>query len=309
MHPDTRKRLEQLLADTHIVSQSVLDKAKDQSDETLPSVLVENGADKKQVLDLLAEVFQIPSVDLTEELIEFDSGSAGHAGLFLKHHAIPLRMEEGSLYVAFADPQNIAAVDEVRAALGKPVHPRVALAADVRKALNLQSETDEQEDHDARLEDGDVPVRLTTRSEASKPVVKLLDKVIQDALRRKAMHLYLIPFPDGDTRVRVGIKGKILETHRYPRRLHSKVVNRLRVLCDLLGKDKRAPQNGAYLTLVDETKHRLDVMIVPAPAGEAVTIFFDQDLDMASAEALVCSNCETDLQSEWKFCPMCGTQR
>ena len=316
MNPDTRKRFELLLNKTGTASQEVLHQLKDEPPEALGSLLVRNfGCNKERILDILAEVYRVPAVDPTVEMVEAEAMGDLTAERCMHCLAAPLRAEGGNVVVAFADPENLAAVDELQAALGRPVQLRVALSTDIQRFL-LQSPDLQSVDQLVKeaLNDGEEaespPVRTTSQSEATKPVVQLLDRMIADAITRKAQHMYFIPFENNQTRVRLCVGRQIVETHRYAEHLHANIVNRLRVLCDLVGKDKRVPQNGAFMKVVKGTKHRLDVMIVPAPSGDAVTIFFDQDMALPGGEGVpaTCNQCGEGLSEKWAFCPFCGTK-
>jgi type IV pilus assembly protein PilB len=225
-----------------------------------------------------------------------------------------LRVEDGHVVVALADPEDLGAIDDLQALLGKPLHEGVALASDIRLFLQAHCRLDNADDIVADMlgqepgGEGEPAMRMTTRSEAIKPVPQLLDRLLQDAVRRQALHFFLIPFGEEEVRVRMCLPGKILETDSYATRLHGNLINRLRVLCDLVGKDKRQPQNGAFLKVIDGEKHRFDVMIVPAETGDAVTVFIDQQPDEEVQEQPRCPGCDAHVKKGWTFCPACGAQ-
>ncbi|MBN2713619.1 MAG: hypothetical protein JXR97_14455 [Planctomycetes bacterium] len=315
MNPETCKLFLDMVRKTSAAPISAVESVAGEQPQSIPSLLVtEHGGEKSKILDILSDLYGVPAVDLDDELVETETFKEISPDLCMRCLALPLRLEEGHAIVAFADPENIRSVDDIQAAIGKPLRSRVALSSDIYKYLQMNGELDSVNELVAEIlkaEDGEEepPIRLSTQSEAMNPVVKLLDRVIQDAVRRKGLHLYIIPFGgEEDTRVRLSLEDKIVETHRYPARLHAKLVNRLRVLCDLVGKDKRVPQNGAYLTLIDGVKHRIDVMITPAPAGDAITIFFDQAVSIpeGGSEKPLCAQCAYELKRQWKFCPNCG---
>jgi len=288
--PETRKRFERLIVATTTARQKVLDHAADEEGVSLPSLLVTKYAcDKTRILQILAEVYRVPAVDLTVEPMETALLKEAPMKLWRQALAVPLRLEDGHVLVAFADPEDLAAVDEVRAVLGHPVTVLVGLAHEIQEFLDdwggrvsvgslVSDLVQEESAATARPQLPDGPrLRVTSWSEAVSPAVRLIDNLVTEAVMRRASEIYLVPFPDGVTRARMKLKRKIVESKAYDGDLHVKVVNRLRVLADLVGKDKRVPQSGAFLTLVQEKKHRVDVMILPTAAGEAVTLFLDQE--------------------------------
>lgn len=316
MTPETRTRFERLLVKTGTASEDLVAGTRGEEPRTLASTLVEeHGCDRTRVLQVLSEVFRMPSsVPHTDETDPALMESLTPE-LCLRCMAVPLRTEEGHVLVAFADPEDLAAVDEMQAAIGKPLREAVALASDIRRFFTESGQADSVGELVADIvrnaDDDEPPVRLSTQSEARKPAVRLLDDIVSEAVHRKAIHLYLMPFSESEVRVRLCLERSIVETKRYPMHLHSNVVNRLRLLCDLVGKDKRIPQKGAYQTVVEGTKHRLDVMIVPSSAGDAVTLFIDQEDALGDAgdqPDIACPQCREPMLPRWVFCPMCGVQ-
>ncbi len=289
MNPDTRKRFDRLVVATGTASAERVAQAAEE-DGALPSVLVgQHGCDKKRILQILSEVYRLPAADLSCEEMERSLLKEAKLAFWRRTVAVPMREEEGDVLVAMGDPENLQSADEVRALLARPVRIHVALADEILQYLEdwgrvtvgaLVSELASEEEATARGAGGraDGPrLKVTSQSEAGSPAVRLIDDVVADAVQREATEAYLQPLADGVAHVRFQLPRKIVERKSYPLELHKHVVNRLRVLADLVGKDKRVPQSGGFLTLVDDAKHRVDVMIMPTDLGDAATLFFDRD--------------------------------
>ncbi len=319
MLPETRKRLEKLLALTGALSSEEISALRDRDGEDLAdAAAAKEGGSAGRALQILAEVYRLPAVSLAKEKMDSSLLSGIAPELCRRAEAVPLRIEEGQAIVAFADPENLAAVDEIRLALGRPVRPAAALRSDIRRFLHGDAAGDvrglvAEIVQGVETEDGP-PLRVTTDSEAGKPAVVVVDRLIAEAVRRQALHVSLIPFPDDKVRVRFFLAGRIVEIKPLETKLYHNVVGRLRVLADLIGKDRRAPQSGSFLTLVEGQKHRVDVLIVPAAIGPAVTLCLDQELasdeeSPSPSAAAACPACGESLQPRWRFCPLCGRKR
>lgn len=326
MNDATYKRMQRLLIATQTVTEEVLDALVEEAPESVPSILVtEHGADRARVLKVLAEVFRVPAVDLRNDTPNPEMVERVSPDLCMKTMALPIRHEDGHAVVAFADPENLGHIDEMQAGLGMPVRPAVTLGADIQHTFlgtgggvsvdDLISEilADHEEVAEAEAEsvgDDEPQLHVSTESEARRPIVKMLDDMIAEAVRGGAVHIYLVPAGGEEVNVRMSLRDRIVEAKGYATRLHGNVVNRLRILCDLVGKDKRVPQQGSYLTLVGGERHRLDVMIIPAGSGDAVTIYIDQPLpgDKDLNTSGTCGECTAAIKPDWNYCPSCGKE-
>ena len=136
MNDTTRTEFESRLLANKLVTPAVLATTRDEPSEALPSILVkEHNCDRDALLAILGDLYQMPIADLTPDTIDPAAAETMSAEFCLKTMALPLRMQEGTVEVAFADPDNLAAVDDVQATLGKPVHAQIALACDIQHFL------------------------------------------------------------------------------------------------------------------------------------------------------------------------------
>lgn len=313
MNLDTQKRFEHLVKAAGVVSEETLAQAREfVTNLPLPSLLVVRyKADKTLMLQILAEVYRVKAIDLISEHPSRKLMKEISKGICVRTKAVPIRIEDGHVLVVFSDPEDLRSVDEMQAALGRPIRVSVALASDIDAFLNKESNISVHElVSDIVSESKKSVVRVSTNSEAFKPVARLVDRLLSEAITRKAMHMYLLPYPDGQVHVRICINRKVSELKPYATSMHQKVVNRLRILADLVGRDKRQPQSGNFVTMVGSNKHRFDVMIVPASDGEAVTIFVDQADQVKETQGSkkkgLCAGCNEDILEGWLFCPWCG---
>jgi type IV pilus assembly protein PilB len=316
VNTDTIKRYERLLVATKTISEDNLTKAREEPDFPDPALLIgKYCCDTQTIRQILAEIYRTETVDFEAEVFDADMLKKVSPDFCRHFQLVPLREEGGKVVVAMTDPEDLASIDEIRMAVGLPVKPVIALPFEINEFLDSLSTNTSVDSlvheiiENAPDETGQPPVRVTTESEARKPVVQVVDRIIRDAVMRGAKQVFLIPFPDDQVHVRLGMERKIVEVKPYPMRLHANIVNRLRVLANLVGKDKRQPQSGSFMTMLENRRHRVDLMIVPATSGEAVTMFVDQeDSPVASEEhkAPGCTGCGKQYKPEWKFCPFCG---
>lgn len=339
MNEEVRQRFIKLLVVSGVMKEAVLSPLAEGHPADLPRILHEGGyCPGERLLPVLEEVYRVPSVNVRDEEVDGEALRMVPGRLCWNARALPLRVEDGHLVVAFADPDNFQHVDEVQAAAGMPVTVRLGLEADILAVLEEEKdgtrsvdelvadileddptptiaaprsnidEDDETSDAASETEDSS-PLRVSTQSEKRSPAVRQVDKLLDEAVRRQAGHVYLMPMPDEKVHVRLKLKDSIVETRTYPKDLHPRVVNRLRVLSNLLGADRRDTQCGTFRVLQDGTPNRFDVLICPGEAGEAVMIFLNDPSGIATelrGAKRKCAGCGESLQDRWAYCPLCG---
>ena len=198
------------------------------------------------------------------------------AELALRLGALPLANRRGQLVVAIGDVANLAAVDEIKlrtgldaeAVLVQPQPLRAALARlQHRRTTSLLAELD-GDDGPAGPQGG-----LGDAVDEA-PIVKYIDKVLQDAVAAGASDIHFEPY-DGFYRVRLRIDGVLREIERPPVRLGSRFASRLKVMAQLDITERRKPQDGR-IRLAGETTDGasgdLRMSTLPTVHGEKVVL-------------------------------------
>src|SRR5690606_5998412 len=75
------------------------------------------------------------------------------------------------------------------------------------------------------------------------PVVKFVNKVLIDAIKRGASDIHFEPY-ETDYRVRLRVDGILKQTAKMPVKLNSRITARLKVMAQLDIAEKRVPQDG-----------------------------------------------------------------
>lgn len=207
---------------------------------------------------------------------------------FLRHAAVlPVRVDAGRVWLAMADPSNTYAIRAAALATRREVVPVVAALEDLQQAYArywdagssaLQRIVDDLGgEFDVSGEGADVEHLIGAASEA--PVVRLVNQLLNDALRMRASDVHVEPGRDS-LRVRYRVHGRLREVGSPPARLAAAVVSRIKILAKLDIAERRLPQDGrARLTLLGR---RIDLRVATAPSmhGESLVI---RILDMSAA--------------------------
>ena len=253
--------------------------------KTLVTYLIDNDiVTSSQLAEICEQEYGIPLLDLDA----FDLGEIPqkylNAKLIEKHHALPIYTQGNTLYIAVSDPTNVTALEDFGFTFS--LHTE-ALLVDERKlqyAINRLMEPTEDEfsksmgdDAIGDLEVGDVDdARLQetaeTNSEDDAPIVKYINKVLIDAVRKGASDLHFEPY-EKKYRIRFRIDGILYEIATPPVNLANRFSARLKVMARLDIAERRLPQDGRIkLKLAKNKSIDLRVSTLPTMWGEKVVL-------------------------------------
>src|SRR5690606_3898675 len=199
-----------------------------------------------------------------------------------KHQVLPLFKRGGKLFVGTADPTNTHALDEIKFFTNLVVEPILVDEEKIRRTQELWQQAGDSLDDalgdSEGLENLDVEGGEEERESGTDakqddtPIVKFVNKVLIDAIRRGASDIHFEPYED-DYRVRLRIDGILKQTAKMPVKLNSRITARLRVMAQLDIAEKRIPQDGRIKLNISKTK-QIDfrVSTLPTLFGEKVVL-------------------------------------
>ncbi len=220
-----------------------------------------------QVASALAEQAGLKSVDLTRETpepeaLELVDGSVAHTFLVL-----PLRIEGDELLVALADPLNQAVLEDLAFTTGRSIRGMVASVENLRAAV-VQYYGEEADLASAIADAAGAVSGTDTESAAkSKPVVRLLNSILNRAVRDRASDVHFEVFDD-QFRIRYRVDGSLYEIEAPPLHLALPLVARIKVMADLDITEIRMPQDGRIELSIDGEPVDLRVATLPTQTGE-----------------------------------------
>ena len=203
--------------------------------------------------------------------------------LLQKHHVLPLFKRGGRLFVGIADPTNTAALDEVKFHTNLLVEPILVDEDTIKRTMQLWMESN---DALGNLDDAEGLDNLDVSSGDDEPgsdggidsknddtpVVKFINKVLVDAIRRGASDIHFEPY-ETDYRVRLRIDGILKQVAKAPVKLSQRIAARLKVMSQLDIAEKRVPQDGRIKLNLSKTR-QIDfrVSTLPTLFGEKVVL-------------------------------------
>mgnify|MGYP002780307103 CR=1 FL=1 len=203
--------------------------------------------------------------------------------LIQKHHVLPLFKRGGRLFVGVSDPTDTAALDEVKFHTNLIVEPVLidedTLRRTVEQWMSSQDTLGGLDDAEGLenldVSSGDDDAGGDSGIDAKgddTPVVKFINKVLIDAIRRGASDIHFEPY-ETDYRVRLRIDGILKQVAKAPIKLSPRMAARLKVMSQLDIAEKRVPQDGRIKLNISKTK-QIDfrVSTLPTLFGEKIVL-------------------------------------
>ncbi len=250
--------------------------------------LVENGlATTPQVMAATSAEFGIPLFDPSTMDPAHSAFKLVSEELINKHNVLPLFKRGGKLFVGTADPTNLAAIEDMRFTTNLGVEMILVDEDLIKRTLEAwQAASGGNFDDMMGGGDGDYNLDVSGGDDEEAaagdkgidaggddaPVVKFVNKVLIDAIRRGASDIHFEPF-ETDYRVRLRVDGLLKNVAVIPNKMHSRIAARLKVMAQLDIAEKRIPQDGRIKLNISKTKQMdFRVSTLPTLFGEKVVL-------------------------------------
>ncbi len=197
--------------------------------------------------------------------------------LLLRYFAFPVQEDAHSLWLGIDNLANLAACEAFSFISGKIVEP-VLLDTTVLKAL-LQALTPPvaEEPQTVFYAPTEVSAPPVQEAQADEPVIRLLEQIFENGLRRQASDIHLEPQSDG-LQVRFRIDGVLQQQTAVAPALAARLISRLKLLARLDISENRLPQDGRFqfkTAFSDVLDFRLSVL--PTNRGEKAVLRLQQN--------------------------------
>ncbi|HLW52809.1 MAG TPA: type IV-A pilus assembly ATPase PilB [Candidatus Angelobacter sp.] len=289
------QRLGDLLVKEKIITTDQLDKAlraqrEKGANARLGSTLVQLGfVSDEEVTNFLSRQYGVPAINL--QYFEIDPGVVKLVPeeTARRYQILPLSRVGASLTIAMADPTNVFAIDDIKFMTGFNIEPVVAsepaIAEAIDRAYGAGGSQDENVDELlASMEEADVELQADQdeidlaeleKSADEAPIVKLVNIVLSDAVKRGASDIHIEPY-EKEYRVRFRIDGVLQQIMSPPMKLKDAITSRIKIMAKMDISEKRLPQDGRIMLkmLVNNKKKQLDFRVncLPTLWGEKVVL-------------------------------------
>jgi type IV pilus assembly protein PilB len=226
-----------------------------------------------ELTEASADAHGIGSVDLNNYPIDAAALAKIPLPLVLRHRILGIGINEDELVVAISDPDDVLALDDVRAATGMSIHPVAAARSDLRRLIDRRKR-EESDLGDAAVggfDDDDFDVSRLASADDEAPVVRYVNSLIEQAIANRASDLHLEP-ADGDMRVRFRIDGVLHEVDKVPQGVQAALISRLKIMSGVDISEKRVPQNGRVTERLNNRDVDLRAATLPTVWGEGMVL-------------------------------------
>ncbi|MBN2231834.1 MAG: type IV-A pilus assembly ATPase PilB [Deltaproteobacteria bacterium] len=280
------KRLGEMLVNARLITEAQLEHAlreQKMSGARLGSTLVRLGyIVEDDLINFLCVQYGVPSVNLRNFKIDDQVVNIIPTDLINKFLVVPINRVGSTLIVATCDPSNISAIDDIKFITGYNVEIVVAsesvIKETIEKLYDSSSVLDDVmstfDDHDLELvqDEDDLNVVELKKETEDAPVIRLVNLILVDAIRKDASDIHLEPY-EKMFRVRYRIDGVLYEVMKPPMKLKNAIISRLKIMSELDIAERRLPQDGRIKMKVGKDRTMdFRVSVLPTLFGEKVVL-------------------------------------
>jgi type IV pilus assembly protein PilB len=288
----TPERLGDLLVREKLISREQLDKALQEQKQSGTRVgynLVKLGfIAETELTKILARQYKMPAVDLSRFEVDPRIAKLVPADLAMKHLVLPLKRDGRTLTVAMADPTNLGVLEDLKFITRYDIFPVIGGEFSIKSAVDkiyeaamenqvadLMSVIDDMEaEGDVEVveeQDEDVSAAALQAQMEDAPVVKLINAILTDAVKRGASDIHFECF-EHDIRVRYRIDGALQEVMRPPMKLKAALISRFKIMAQLNIAERRVPQDGRIKLKMGKKVIDYRVSTLPTLFGEKIVL-------------------------------------
>jgi len=276
------KRLGEILIDEGVITTDQLHIAlTEQKKVDLPigKLLVNLGFATEAIMrSALGEALEQDSVDLTNVVPDPEAINLISSDTARKHKVIPINYnaQVGSLTIAMSDTFNLFTLDRIRIQVGQHIEIKPVLAGETEISSAIDQFYGYELSIDGILREIETGEADYTNyqgdiEEYSQPLVRLVDVMLADAVKRGASDIHFEP-EESFLRIRYRIDGVLRQIRSLHKTYWSAIAVRLKVMSDMNIAETRAPQDGRISRLIIGRQIDFRVASQPTIHGENIVL-------------------------------------
>ncbi len=252
-------RLGEILVKNNLINRDQLGKALEEQKLSgnqlrIGSILINQKLlTEEQLTSFLSKQYGVPSVNLGDYEIDPAVIKIIPPEVVQKYQLLPVNRAGATLIVAVSDPSNLFAIEDIKFMTGYNIEMVVASERDIKNSIDKYydqsaSLADVMSDMDVEdfeiVDDAEqIDVGSLERATEDAPVVKMVNAILQDAIRKKASDIHVEPY-EKLFRVRYRIDGVLYEVMKPPLKLKNAITSRIKIMAELDIAERRLPQDG-----------------------------------------------------------------
>src|SRR3989449_5934949 len=234
--------------------------------------------DETEVTKMLARQYRMPAVDLSRFEVDPKILKLLPPDIAIKHTVLPLKREGRTLTVALVDPNNVTAIEDIKFITRCDVFPVIAGEYTLRNAIDkyyqqsdaqlqtLLKDIEAAEDLEVVEEQTDEDVKAQDLADDA-PVVKLINGLLTDAVKRGASDIHIEPF-EHEMRVRYRVDGSLHEGMKPPIKMRAALPSRIKIMAQLNIAERRVAPGGPLKLKIGAQGNDYTVSTPPGRFGQ-----------------------------------------
>ena len=264
-----------------LVARDAFEQLKQQETESYWESAVRGGATDDAILQALASRFRMKVADLS--ISTSQAREVVPESLARKYRIVPMAVTDSALDIATADPHDLDCERMLAFATGRTVRMQLAAPSAIVARIDelyqpenavekiLEGVTGRYDIDTISEGSDDEDFNLSADRASERPVIRLVDHIIAEAIASRASDIHIEP-EEGGVAVRYRIDGVLRDTMTLPRPAGLPLVSRIKIMAQMDIADRLRPQDGRARVSVNGARVDLRVSTLPASYGEKVVI-------------------------------------
>jgi len=274
--------LADLLIREKVLNRKQLKTAQDfqkENEVSMASTVVSLGyLSEEEVAQTLSREYGYPFIDLDQFEVYPDALDIISLDVAKKYMVMPIHLNRNCLTLAMMDPTDLEAVEDIKFRTGRSLQPVIASETAITNAIQqyygtsdalrvkqIVDEIEQAEDSSIHIveeeEEEDVDVEELTESTGKAPIIKLVNSILIDAIKKGASDVHFEPYEKA-FRIRFRLDGTLYEMMNLALRFKNAVISRVKILSNMNIAEKRLPQDGRMKMKIKLEKKSLSASLI-----------------------------------------------
>lgn len=233
--------------------------------------------DEKSLIQAYAAYSQIEYVEIDPREVSLDILNKIPERVARQYNAVVYKLDEdGVIYLAMEDPDDIQAVNFLQKQLGENLKIGIATKDNIASVLeNYRGDVNKElaEAIDVQRVDEEPSLENVDAEDVSEnsPVAQTVNLLLEYAIRSNASDIHIEPREDY-VQIRYRVDGILKEVNRLPRNVSAALISRIKILANLKIDERRVPQDGRFKIKVAGRQFALRVSTLPIADGEKIAM-------------------------------------
>ena len=278
-------QLKAFILDAGLIKKETLlkaeEKAKKAKKKLADFLIKEKILTREQLTKLQAYILGIPFVNLEKENIPKDVLQIIPEPIARQHNIIPFRKNGKELEVAMLDPKDLQTIEFIRKKSDLKILPRLTDPDSIKNVLSQYQKSLEVEFGELIKKESKIVALPHKKDKETKedlekaaeqmPIIKIVDTLLKHAILQQASDIHIEPL-EKEVIIRYRIDGILHDTMTLPKKLHSGIIARIKVLSNLKLDEHRLPQDGRFNIESKDYKISFRISMLPVYDGEKAVL-------------------------------------